>query len=605
MGWKDSAEWMAKHMSIMYDDATIVGDNKLHDHMSLFRDDGSIGTHTVEDHIYYVKRMLECVKRHMGTLSDKKSVWFIQRAHALGFLVGQDEVIPEEKKVRTVIDWPAPSDQTKLRSFVGFLLFFSHCVPASGRLLAPLYPLYRSEYSRPKAFQAEWQRSMAYAQAFSNVKRAIASAASLRTFDVHRPILLAADGSKTGLAVVAGHAADPGEDGQLGATTKYWPSAFYSRPCTDTEQRYSQPEREFQAIVYGVRKISPYIGRQLVILTDHKAWVQVQNTVSANSRVEKWRMKLAALPLDPGYPRLIFRAGTKQHDVDPLSRLEESHRATSDLDDQLSEEIEDPVIISMKLCRLGWQPYDDIANWLKGDMSMDWTAERQRSIARMALRYFIDLDNSRLYYRARQGAAPRMVPTLEQVQPLIGQYHGESDAMGHLSTLSTYQLMAPRYYWHRMYDDIRNYVDNCGACQKRRRAHPVGRFQMYRITPPTTMFCLVGMDTCSLPRSYQGHIGYVLMIDYTSDWLVAKALRKFEGDTIIACVRSYCYQYGWPQGIILDLASYFVQGTFATWTANQRIHLMPTSSQHAQGNGRAEKAHSVLVPLIAWRLLHN
>ncbi|TPX55616.1 hypothetical protein SpCBS45565_g08499 [Spizellomyces sp. 'palustris'] len=80
MGWKDSVEWMAKHMAIMYDDAAIIGDNKLHDHMSLSCDDGSIGTNSIDEHIYYMNRMLDCVKCHMGSLSDKKSVWFVQRA---------------------------------------------------------------------------------------------------------------------------------------------------------------------------------------------------------------------------------------------------------------------------------------------------------------------------------------------------------------------------------------------------------------------------------------------------------------------------------------------------------------------------------------------
>lgn len=149
MGWKDSAEWMAYHMSIMYDDAQYEGDNQLAKHMGLFRDDGSIGTDDIETHICLLGRLLRCVQRHNGTLSDKKSFWFVQRAICLGFLVGQGQILPEEKKITAILRWPTPDNQRQLRAFVGFLLFFSHCIPNLGKLLGPLYPLYKTAYAKP------------------------------------------------------------------------------------------------------------------------------------------------------------------------------------------------------------------------------------------------------------------------------------------------------------------------------------------------------------------------------------------------------------------------------------------------------------------------
>ena len=49
MGWKDSAEHLTRVLSIVFDDTKLAGDNKLEESLSLFRDDGQIGSMCTTD----------------------------------------------------------------------------------------------------------------------------------------------------------------------------------------------------------------------------------------------------------------------------------------------------------------------------------------------------------------------------------------------------------------------------------------------------------------------------------------------------------------------------------------------------------------------------
>ena len=602
MGWKDSAEWMAKHLSRVYNDREFEGNNALEKSLAMFRDDGMIGADDIPTLLEMTGRVLRCVKRFNGTLSDKKSYWFVKYVMALGFLVGNKEIIPEESKIRAVIEWPAPKTQSNLKSQIMFAQFLKHMVPEYGNIVSRIYPLFKGEFAKTSAFQREWKSNPDYALAITQLKQAFGKAATVRTFDPNRPVIIAADASLTGIGGVAGHAEDPKDDDNITVDTVYTPCAFYSRQLTPAEAKLGQPYREMMGVIDTVRKCEPYLSRKIVIYTDHKAWVSTHNEMTpiANKKVDMMRMYLSTLPCSAGYPKFIFREGKKQLDVDPLSRLDDQPIPDREVSDEIEERVQDPVVLKMFLLNLGWEPYDSIIRWLRGEDISSLTPQKRASIMRQALQYFIGLDDGKLYLRSPGGAAPRLVPAREDVVHLIEKFHG--DQLGHLNTVSTYEHMARRYFWHNMWKDIDRVIHSCPACEKRKRKWPVGRFQLYRITPPPTLFVMIGMDGCALPKSSDGMCGFIVMICYTSGWVEATPVRHFEGRKTRNIVRDWCMHYGYPKWIICDRAGYFVFGELPAYAAKHKILLCPTASQHPMGNGKAEKANDLLVSLIARRL---
>lgn len=79
----------------------------------------------------------------------------------------------------------------------------------------------------------------------------------LRYYDPSKPLTLSVDASSKGLGAVL--------------IQNQRPVAYASRALTQTQQRYSQIEKETLAIVYGCNKFHEQVyGREVLIETDHK-----------------------------------------------------------------------------------------------------------------------------------------------------------------------------------------------------------------------------------------------------------------------------------------------------------------------------------------------
>jgi len=72
---------------------------------------------------------------------------------------------------------------------------------------------------------------------------------------------------------------------------------------------------------------------------------------------------------------------------------------------------------------------------------------------------------------------------------------------------------------------------------------------------------------------------------------------------MVRSVESWCRNYGYPQWIIDDKATYFEGSEFQQWADEKNVQLIPTAVQHPEGNGKAEKANDIIVTFIARRLI--
>ena len=120
-------------------------------------------------------------------------------------------------------------------------------------MLAPLHQLLRK--------QARWNWTTDCSTAFEEVKRLIASELVLTHFTSDRPLVLSSDASAYGLGAVLSHDGPGGER----------PIAFASQTLADSEQKYSQIEKEALALVWGIRRFQQYLlGNRFTLITDHQ-----------------------------------------------------------------------------------------------------------------------------------------------------------------------------------------------------------------------------------------------------------------------------------------------------------------------------------------------
>ena len=104
--------------------------------------------------------------------------------------------------------------------------------------------------------------------------------------------------------------------------------SYASRALTDVEQRYSQTDREFLAVVYGVEHFHLYLfGSKFTVTTDHKPLLGIIScSKPATARIE--RLRLCLMPYEF---ELQYRPGQdEQNPADYLSRYSELSKPTRD-----------------------------------------------------------------------------------------------------------------------------------------------------------------------------------------------------------------------------------------------------------------------------------
>uniref|UniRef100_A0ABD2W5M3 RNA-directed DNA polymerase n=1 Tax=Trichogramma kaykai TaxID=54128 RepID=A0ABD2W5M3_9HYME len=102
------------------------------------------------------------------------------------------------------------------------------------------------------------------------------------------------------------------EEGMIGQER---PIAYTSRVLRGPELRYEVYEKEALAIVHSVQCFRPYIyGRHFKIYTDHRPLVWFK-TAELNTRVQKWRFRLAEFDF-----QIIYKEGRFNTAADALSR---------------------------------------------------------------------------------------------------------------------------------------------------------------------------------------------------------------------------------------------------------------------------------------------
>ncbi|KFD46168.1 hypothetical protein M513_12942, partial [Trichuris suis] len=223
----------------------------------------------------------------------------------LGHILTPEGIRADPKRVEAIAKMPAPSDASKLRSFLGMVNFYSQFIPNLADLCAPLHGLLKKD--------AAWKWSRREQTVFDKIKAVLNSPLLLTHYHPDWPIVLAADASNVGIGAVLYHRL---QDGSVKVV------AHASKVLNSAQRNYAQIEKEALALVYGVKRFHKYLwGRQFVLVTDHKPLVTIFGSTkgvpqTAASRLMRWAVTLM------NYSFTIEYRNTKLFgEADGLSRL--------------------------------------------------------------------------------------------------------------------------------------------------------------------------------------------------------------------------------------------------------------------------------------------
>ncbi len=225
----------------------------------------------------------------------------------LGYTVSEKGLLPGEREVHAVKDFPTPKTLKAVQSFHGLCSYFHRFVPHFAKIAQPLMKLFRLD--QPWMWEKEQEL------AFQALKDALTSAEMLAYPDHTKPFFLHTDASMEGLGVCLMQ-----RDAQ---NPKFFhPVGYASRALLDRETRYTITELEGLVVVYGLQYYKYLIhGCDITMVTDHQALKHLMDCKEPHSnRMFHWRLEIVDFEVLGGKLKFQYLKGAEHKVADALSR---------------------------------------------------------------------------------------------------------------------------------------------------------------------------------------------------------------------------------------------------------------------------------------------
>ena len=199
-----------------------------------------------------------------------------------------DGITPDPKKIEDIVNLQTPTSASEVRSLLGMTNYCSRFIPDYATKTEPLRKLTHKDQP--------WEWTPRHDSAVNELKDALAKAPVTAYFDPVKDTELSVDASPVGLAAILS------QKGQETGTSHI--VTYASRSLTETEQRYSQTEREALGIVWACEHLHLYIyGKPITVYTDHKPLVSIFGNPSSKPppRIERCALRLQPYQLTVRY----------------------------------------------------------------------------------------------------------------------------------------------------------------------------------------------------------------------------------------------------------------------------------------------------------------
>uniref|UniRef100_A0AAV2MR29 ribonuclease H n=1 Tax=Knipowitschia caucasica TaxID=637954 RepID=A0AAV2MR29_KNICA len=197
-----------------------------------------------ETHLKALDAVLMRLEEYGLHVRKDKCMFFQESVEYLGHTIDAAGLHKSPEKERAVVEAPAPTNVSQLRSLLGMINYYGRFMPDLATILQPLNALLHKG--------KKWQWTTGCEAAFRRVKELMVSQKVLTHYNPELPPRLACDASPYGVGAVLSHAMPDGVEK---------PIAYASKTLSRAEQNYAQIEREALGIVFGSSKKYAFNGR--------------------------------------------------------------------------------------------------------------------------------------------------------------------------------------------------------------------------------------------------------------------------------------------------------------------------------------------------------
>lgn len=522
-------------------------------------DDILIATKSKSEHLTLLKEVLERLNKYNLRVRKDKCRFLQSSVLYLGYIISLDGIRPDPSKIEAIKNAPQPTNVSEVRSFCGFINYYSNFIPNVSDIMSPLFELTKQNH------RFKWTQECN--QSFEKLKSLITSDSILSHFDSKNPILLACDASPYGLGVVLSQLNEQGIEK---------PVCFASRTLTSAEKNYSQLERESLSIIFGITKFHDYLlGLHFTIETDHQPLVKIFNEMKgiptiAASRLQRWSLKLSAHSYTIRYKK------GKNNNADMLSRLPMNEENKNDDKVSTTDIIQAVRINSLPVSA------DEVSRATMLDPKLSKILVYQRTewpdVCPAGFdnyykkRHEITIEGNVLLHGIRvivpEKLKSRVIEQLHETHPGINRMKG---------------IARSHVWWPGIDADIDYLVRNCDKCQQQQpndcesTVHP--------LVWPSSPWYRLHLDYAG---PFYGKM-WLVVVDATSKWPEIYPVNEATSSNTIKILSDIFARFGLPRQVFTDNGTSFSSNEFNMFCKSNGIKAIKSTPFHPRSNGAAER----------------
>lgn len=621
----------------------------------IYLDDCVCFGRNLESHNKNLIEIFERLRKVNLKLNPSKCQFLKTELLYLGHTISSKGIQPDQDKIKTIQNYPIPTNVDELRRFVAMCNYYRKFIKNFAELTNCLNKLCR------RNVKYEWTEQCEIS--FNILKNALINPPILQYPDFSKEFILQTDASGTAIGAVL-------------CNNNMRAVAYASRPLNKAELNYPTIQKELLAIVWSVKYFRPYLfGRTFTIMTDHKPLIYLFGLKDPSSRLLKFRLALEEYDF-----KVVYVKGKENVIADALSRIsmtsqdlkamnerllavttraqakkvKEAERKNESGDDRMISDIpsidpnnwpDQPSVVEIlripsgsvelsliqgkELRKMKEKKYMDVESEcfafnknknilyvnldFKAHYTRDVFVEKLRKICeKLEIREIciIKKEDNALFIRSlieeikskNKYTGPRIcilkgikrIDSDEEKQFIMNDYH-LLPTSGHAGIRRMVNNIKRKFYWPGIENDVKSYVRKCEKCQKSKHSRHI-KEPLVITTTASSALEKVFLDIIGpLDRDLEDN-KYILTIQCElSKFVEAYPLRNKETVSIAKnFVNNFILRFGIPKVITTDRGTEFISDTMEQVCKLLNIEKLSSTAYHHQTIGSLENAHKHL-----------